>query len=175
VNVATPVDPDDAVTLKYMQQFIATQAAVFARRAAAAAGEGGQNSNEFGIIGGGALPPLVATPNLLNDVKAYADAHPADFANHCVTSGGSWAFMTGLIAYLQGIDPRVGGNGKRGDTSNPSLDVVAYWTQNMPPIVGGKSVYLFDVIAKSCSPEAEPAWINVTLSGVAGAWLTTVP
>ncbi len=173
INVGTPVHRDDAVPLWYLQQFVSTQAQLVARRASNESG--GEESNEFGIIGGGSDPPLVALPDLYGAVQAYADANPVDFANHCVTSGGSWAFMTGLIANLQGIDVRVGGNGKRGDSADPSLDALSYYHGVLPPVSGSKNVYVIDVIAKSCSAEAGPAWQNVTTSKAAGAWLATVP
>ncbi len=174
LNVGEPQHANDAVPLWFLQQFVNTQAALLASRAGTVAGGPGE-SNEFGIIGGGSDPPLVSLPNLYGDVQAYADANPVDFANHCISSGGSWAFMTGLVAYLQGIDARVGGNGKRGDSGDPSTDALSYYHGVLPPVSGSKNVYVIDVIARSCSPDAAPAWQNVTTSRAAGAWLPTVP
>lgn len=172
VNVGTPVHPNDAVPLWKLQQFVEQQAALIGR----SSGEGGGDlSNEFGTIGAGSAPPTVALANLFTAVQDYIAANPADFANHCITSGGSWAFMTGLVAHLQGIDPRVGGNGKRGDTSDPSIDAVAYYHGTGAAVFGSKDVYVVDVIAASCSPGARADWNDVTTSAAAGAWLPTVP
>jgi len=169
----------DAVNLQTLIRYVQNQLAL----AAQAAGGDGELSNENGPIGAGSAPPTVPLPNLFADVQTYAGAHPAEQANTCIPTGGSWAYMTGLVAYLQGIDPRVGGNGKRGDTSDPSIDAIAYYHGVLPPVSGSNDVFVVDVITCTCAQPADPCfatgpgpdWNNVTTSRAAGAWLPSVP
>jgi hypothetical protein len=116
---------------------------------------------------------------MLNDVRDYADAHPADLNNSCLAQGGSWAFMDGLVAYLQGIDERIGFNGRRGNVEDPSEDALAYYYGVLPPVSGSNDVYVIDVIGGHCpgpgDPPPTPTWSNVTRANVAGAWLPMRP
>lgn len=171
--VRDPLYGQDAVNLRTLYRYVNNQFAIL--RSQLDAAEGGDLSNEFGIIGAGSAPPTVALPDLLAEVVAYADANPVDFANSCIDSGGTWDFMDGLVAYLRGIDERVGFNGKRGDVNDPSEDALSYYHGILPPIEGSNDVYVVDVIARSCSPEQAPAWQNVTTSAAAGAWLSVRP
>jgi hypothetical protein len=177
-HVASPKESNDVVNLSYLRAFVSTQIDNF-REELDTDGDGipdaGGGGDNLGGIGAGSAPPTVELPDMKANVEAYNAANPGDFANHCVTSGGSWAYMTGLVAYLQGIDPRVGGNGKRGDTSDPSIDAVSYYHGVLPPIFGSKDVYVVDVIAASCSPAAAADWNDVTTPRAAGAWLPSVP
>jgi len=111
--------------------------------------------------GGDALPPEVDLRYLYAQVKAYTDAHPGDFANHCVSQGGSFAFLDGLVANLQGIDARVGFC-FRPERNNFAADALCYYHGLAPPVDGSHNVYVVDVIASSCSPQAKAAWNDVS-------------
>lgn len=176
-NAADPQQPQDLVTLATLRRQIAT--AMERLRLEFDSNNDGipDGGGDFlGGIGAGSDPPTVELNDALADaVVAYVDAHPAQFANHCIDEGGSWDFMDGLVAFLQGIDERVGFNGKRGDVNDPSTDAIAYYHGVLPPVAGSNNVYVVDVISKSCSPEAGPGWIDVTTPRAAGAWLATRP
>ena len=153
-------------------RLVAGEALAIAQRAAGEAGEGGETSNEFGKIGKGSAPPTVALPDLSGDVDAYAAAHAADLANSCLSAGGDRDYIDGLVAYLQAIDPRVGGNGKRGDMGDPSEDAISYYHGAGSPTAGSNDVYVVDVISNHCpvTGSAGPAWQDVTTSKAYGAW-----
>jgi hypothetical protein len=139
---------------------------------------GAEDSNEFGLIGMGSAPPTVSLPDMTGDVAGYMDDHPDELDHSCDEPGFptfSWDFMTGLVATLQAVDPRVGGNGKRGNTGDPSLDAIAYYHGDMPPVAGSNDVYVVDVISGHCGPSPGPAWNNVTTQKAKGAWMGTVP
>ena len=155
----------DAVNYQTLLRVVRNEIAL--AEEAAAAGAAGDN---LGTIGAGSDPPTVALPNLFGDVKAYADAHPAELAASCQDSGGTWDFMDGLIAFLQGIDPRVGYNWKRGVVGDPSQDAVSYYHGVGTPVQDSANVYVVDVIGGHCGPSPTPAWNDVTTPRAAGGW-----
>ncbi|HEX5579103.1 MAG TPA: hypothetical protein VFY43_05495 [Candidatus Limnocylindria bacterium] len=176
-QLATQGDLVDAVNANEDRlgqvQRVAGEALAIAQRTAGEAGEGGaEESNEFGKIGKGSAPPTVALADLSGDVDAYAAAHATDLANSCLSAGGTRAYIDGLVAYLQAIDPRVGGNGKRGNMGDPSEDAIAYYHGVGSPPVGSNDVYVVDVIGNHCPVvgAAGPAWNDVTTSKAYGAW-----
>lgn len=173
-NVGQPIARDDAVPLWYLRKFVSEQALVAEHRA----GGDGDGEDGNGTTGAGSKPPTVPLADLLDEVRAYAAAHPTELANSCQDAGGTWDYMDGLVAYLQGIDERVGFNGKRGNVDDPSQDAIAYYHGILPPTSGSNDVYVVDVIGCHCPDgvrctEAGPAWANVTTPRAAGAWLPT--
>lgn len=127
----------------------------------------------LGTIGAGSAAPTVALPNLYDIVAAYAAAHPAELAASCLDTGGNWAFMDGVVAALMAADSRVGYNGKRGDTSDPSEDAVSYYHGVLPATLGSPNVYVIDIIGGHCGPNPVPAWSNVTSPSAQGAYMPT--
>lgn len=166
-------------------QRVAGEALSIAQRTAGEAGEGGDGntgSNEFGKIGKGSAEPTVALADLSGDVATYMAAHPTDVDHSCDDPSApgyhppfSWAYMTGLVAYLQAIDPRVGGNGKRGNTSDPSKDAIAYYHGAGSPTAGTNDVYVVDIMGGHCGTSPSPVWIDQTRGDTYGAWLSSVP
>lgn len=130
-------------------------------------------TSPFGIVGAGSALPTVSLADLSAENAAYAAAHPLDLQNSCVPSGGSWAYLDGLVAALTLVDPRIGFNGKRGDTTNPSGDALSYYHGTLPPIEGSNDVYVIDVISGHCGATPGPAWNDVTTPAAAGAWMST--
>lgn len=125
----------------------------------------------LGIIGAGSAYPTVALPNELATVQAYAEANPAQLANSCLDSGGSWDFMDGVVAALKAADSRFGYNGKRGDINDPSEDAVSYYHGVLPATDGSPDVYVIDIIGGHCGPNPTAAFSNVTTSAARGAYL----
>jgi hypothetical protein len=80
------------------------------------------------------------------------------------------AFTDAVATLLEREDPRWGRNGKRGNPNDPSHDAIAW---RMPSGPGG--VAILDIIAAAGSPEARPAWQDVTQAtidaGTVGAWV----
>lgn len=129
----------------------------------------------LGIVGAGSAQPTVALPNLFSTVSAYAAANPAQLTNSCLDSGGSWDFMDGVVAALKAVDSRIGYNGKRGDTSDPSEDAVSYYHGILPAVDGSPDVYVIDIIGGHCGANPVPTWTNVTTRAARGAYLTARP
>lgn len=137
----------------------------------AGSGGGGGGGGGGGEGAGCGVPPTVPFPDDSAVVEAYALAHPAELANSCVAQGGNNDFMNGVIAALQAVDPRYGGNGKRGNTSDPSQDAISYYYGAGAPTFGSHCVYVIDIISGHCGPDPSTAWINVTSPTTEGAWL----
>lgn len=167
LDVFDPEALTDAVNVRFLREYVQAHLSSSLGTLTAALDDATSQPGQ------GSVTPLVDLPNLQGDVAAYAAANPFDFANSCLSMGGSWAFMDGLVPYLQAIDERVGFNGKRGDVSDPSQDALAYYHGPLPPISGSNNVYVVDVIAGHCGPTPTPAWNNVTRSDTAGAWMPT--
>lgn len=127
----------------------------------------------LGIVGAGSAQPTVALPNLYSVVADYAAANPAQLAASCLDTGGNWAFMDGVVAALKAADSRVGYNGKRGNTADPSQDAVSYYHGILPAVDGSPDVYVIDIIGGHCGSNPVPAWSNVTSPAARGAYLTT--
>jgi len=129
---------------------------------------GGGGGGGGGSSGAGcSTPPTVPFPNDFGVVSAYAAANPTQLANSCINND----FMNGVIAALQAVDPRYGGNGKRGNTSDPSQDAISYYYDSGAPVFGSHCVYVIDIIGGHCGPNPQPAWLNQTSPSVEGAWL----
>ncbi len=94
-------------------------------------------------------------------VNRMASANPAALRNSCQEHGGSWLFMDLVVDAMQATDLRWGYNAKRGNTNDPSLDVVSYhWGAG--PSEGSTQVYIIDVIAGHCGSDPSTTWNDVT-------------
>ena len=106
-------------------------------------------------------------------VRAVAAANPGALQNSCQESGGSWQFMDQVVDTLRTYDTRWGYNGKRGNTSDPSKDVIAYH-YGPGPDEGSPDVYIIDIIGGHCGSTPSPIWNDVTgitlQSGTIGKW-----
>jgi len=106
-------------------------------------------------------------------VRAVAAANPGALQNSCQDSGGSWQFMDQVVDTLRTYDTRWGYNGKRGNTHDPSKDVIAYH-YGPGPDEGSPDVYIIDIIGGHCGPNPSPVWNDVTQitlsSGTIGKW-----
>ncbi len=117
-------------------------------------------------------------PNMAHVVAQVAAANPADFRHSCQPEGGTWNFMDKLVDTLQAIDLRWGYNGKRGNSNDPSLDIVDYH-YGAGPSEGSTQVYIMDTIGGHCSSNPSPIWVNQTditiNSGTIGRYITRRP
>ena len=106
-------------------------------------------------------------------VRAVAAANPGALQNSCQDSGGSWQFMDQVVDTLRTYDTRWGYNGKRGNTHDPSKDVIAYH-YGPGPDEGSPDVYIIDIIGGHCGATPSPIWNDVTQitlsSGTIGKW-----
>ena len=106
-------------------------------------------------------------------VRAVAAANPGALQNSCQDSGGSWQFMDQVVDTLRTYDTRWGYNGKRGNTHDPSKDVIAYH-YGPGPDEGSPDVYIIDIIGGHCGANPSPVWNDVTQitlsSGTIGKW-----
>ncbi|BCS33288.1 hypothetical protein TBR22_A25150 [Luteitalea sp. TBR-22] len=112
-------------------------------------------------------------PNMAWVVEEVARQYPSALRNSCQSSGGTWEFMDRVVDRLRQFDTRWGYNGKRGNTSDPSQDVVDYnWGSERDE--GTTNVYIIDIMGGHCGSNPTPAWIDqtdVTLrSGTIGRW-----
>lgn len=102
-----------------------------------------------------------------------ASQYPGALRNSCQDHGGTWEFMDRLVDRLRTFDTRWGYNGKRGNTSDPSHDVVDY-NYGSQRDEGTTEVYIIDVIGGHCGSNPSPAWIDQTdatrQSGTIGRW-----
>ena len=83
------------------------------------------------------------------------------------------------VTALRAKDTRWGYNCKRGDCSDPSIDVVDYFWGN-GEAQGSTNVYLVDIISAVCPGGAQsPAWIDQTQTtldeGTVGRWIYPRP
>jgi len=105
--------------------------------------------------------------------RDVAAAHPTALRNSCQDQGGTWEFLDRLVDQLRMRDSRWGYNGKRGNSSDPSHDVVAY-NHGGQADEGTTEVYIVDVIAGHCGSNPQPAWIDQTAAtrsaGSLGRW-----
>ena len=86
---------------------------------------------------------------------------------------GNWQFMDRLVDRLRQLDTRWGYNGKRGNASDPSHDVLAYhWSGG--PDEGSVDVYIIKVIDLYCRPNPGTAYLDLTAetaaAGTIGRW-----
>jgi hypothetical protein len=106
-------------------------------------------------------------------VQQVAAQYPAALRNSCQDNGGTWEFMDRVMNELRRYDTRWGYNGKRGNSSDPSHDVIAYhWSGG--PDEGSTEVYIIDIIGGHCGSSPTAAWGDVTditySSGTIGRW-----
>jgi hypothetical protein len=154
-------------------------------RTPSAPGGGGGGGGTGGGGGGGGTGTGQRTPNpgagqrlplpgygagVVNDIAAQ---HPNALRNSCQEQGGSWEFMDRLVDRLRTMDTRWGYNGKRGNTSDPSMDIVDY-NYGSQPDEGTTEVYIVDVMVGHCGSNPGPAWIDQTETtrnaGTIGRW-----
>jgi hypothetical protein len=106
-------------------------------------------------------------------VSDVAGQHPAALRNSCQDQGGTWEFMDRVVDRLRTFDSRWGYNGKRGNTSDPSHDIVDY-NYGSQPDEGTTEVYIVDVMVGHCGGNPGPAWIDQTEvtynAGTIGRW-----
>jgi len=118
---------------------------------------------------GGRLP----LPDMSAVVQAVARAHPGALQNSCQSGGGTWQFMDILVDTLRTYDTRWGYNGKRGNTNDPSHDVVDYH-YGPGADQGSTDVYIIDVIGGHCGSNPVASWSDNTgitiSSGTIGRW-----
>ncbi len=138
---------------------------------------GGPNPNAFRTPDppSGQRLPL---PDMRHIVVQVAAANPADLRNSCQPEGGNWTFMDKLVDTLQAIDLRWGYNGKRGNSNDPSNDIVDFH-YGAGPSEGSTQVYIMDTINGHCTSNPSPTWINQTditiSSGTIGRFITRRP
>ena len=117
-------------------------------------------------------------PNMAGVVAQVAAANAADLRHSCQPEGGTWTFMDKLVDTLQAIDLRWGYNGKRGNSNDPSLDIVDYH-YGAGPSEGSTQVYIMDTIGGHCGSNPTPIWVNQTditvNSGTIGRFITRRP
>ena len=117
-------------------------------------------------------------PNMAGVVSQVAAANGADLRHSCQPEGGTWNFMDKLVDTLQAIDLRWGYNGKRGNSNDPSLDIVDYH-YGAGPSEGSTQVYIMDTIGGHCGANPTPIWVNQTditiNSGTIGRFITRRP
>jgi hypothetical protein len=96
--------------------------------------------------------------SVVSDVAAQ---YPAALRNSCQEHGGTWEFMDRVVDRLRTFDSRWGYNGKRGNRSDPSLDVVDYNFGSQAD-EGTTDVYIIDIIGGHCGSNPSAAWIDQT-------------
>ena len=102
-------------------------------------------------------------PNHSAVVRSVADARPDLLHASCQEHGGNWEFMDRAVDALRSVDGRYGYNAKRGNTNDPSVDVVSYFYGADPNnFQGSPQVYIFDVIGGHCGSNPFVVWNDVT-------------
>ena len=111
-------------------------------------------------------------PNRSAVVNAAFAARPDLVRRSCQDHGGTWEFLDYLVDKLREEDNRWGYNGKRGNSGDPSQDIVDYHF-GAGPSEGSTQVYIMDIMLGHCGSPA-PAWIDQTgataNSGTIGRW-----
>jgi hypothetical protein len=118
---------------------------------------------------GCAAPPSSAgtrvssRPNDSATVRAIESAYGAALRHSCQPEGGSWEFMDRVVDALRARNGRYGYNAKRGNTNDPSLDVVSFYRGADPNgFQGSSDVYIFDIIGGHCGSTPTSIWTDVT-------------
>ncbi|MBA2302749.1 MAG: hypothetical protein H0W08_08955 [Acidobacteria bacterium] len=105
-------------------------------------------------------------------VAQVAGQRPDLLARSCQEHGGSWEFLDLVVDTLRLRDTRWGYNGKRGNSNDPSQDIVSY-NYGSQPDEGTINVYIVDTILGHCGSPS-PTWIDQTdltiNSGTIGRW-----
>ena len=116
--------------------------------------------------------------NGLPVVQGVASANPGALRNSCQDHGGSWQFMDLTVDALQATDLRWGYNGKRGNSNDPSHDVVDYH-YGAGPSADSTQVYIIDIIGGHCGASPTVTWLDVTNvtadAGSVGRYITRRP
>ncbi len=111
-------------------------------------------------------------------VAQVAAANANDLRHSCQPEGGTWNFMDKVVDTLQAMDLRWGYNGKRGNSNDPSLDIVDYH-YGAGTSEGSTQVYIMDTIGGHCGSNPTPIWVNQTditiSSGTIGRFITRRP
>ncbi|MSO52163.1 MAG: hypothetical protein CK533_04850 [Acidobacterium sp.] len=136
-------------------------------------------SNGVPLGNGGRTPDPTSgrlpLPNMASVVQAVARANPGALQNSCQDNGGNWQFMDLVVDTLRTYDTRWGYNGKRGNASDPSHDVVAYHYGSGSD-QGTANVYIIDIIGGHCGSAPTAGWIDVTAvtanAGSIGRWIS---
>jgi hypothetical protein len=123
---------------------------------------------------GGRGPDNGPLPSYGEGVGARGSGSQSGCAAELVSGlGGSWQFMDQVVDTLRTYDTRWGYNGKRGNTHDPSKDVIAYH-YGPGPDEGSPDVYIIDIIGGHCGSNPSPIWNDVTQitlsSGTIGKW-----
>ena len=107
----------------------------------------------------------MSIPNYLGVVRDLAAQYPDEWRAAHANGPQTEAFIRRLAWVLHQRDPRVGLNGKRGNPSDISDDVICYdgvsERGDVDPTRGNAPVTVIDVIASAGSPNASPAWFAV--------------
>ena len=103
-------------------------------------------------------------PNDSAIARAVAAQFPTALAHSCQEHYGAagWEYMDRTVDLLRAKDGRYGYNAKRGNTNDPSVDVVSYFYANGDNINGRPEVYIFDIIGGHCGATPSPIWTDVT-------------
>jgi hypothetical protein len=113
-------------------------------------------------------------PNLLAEVERCKRDYPLAWSQAHTGSAQTEDFIRLLAARLHRIDPRFGLNGKRGNPSDISDDVVNYKGEGPghDPTNNNTPITVIDVIGAAGSPNAYPTWqVFDNLPGP-GAWVS---
>lgn len=117
----------------------------------------------------------LSLPDMFHIVQEVAAQYRGALANSCQEHGGSWEFMDRVVDRLRQFDTRWGYNGKRGNTGDPSQDIIDYhWGGG--PDQGSHDVYIIDIIVGHCGSDPAPAWVDQTAAtaqaGTSGVWIS---
>lgn len=111
------------------------------------------------------------SPDYTELVRKFAAEYPKewDLANKEKHGERTDHFVKRFAYEANKVDIRIGLNGKRGNPFDISRDAVAYKNSTVPADLG--SCEVIDIIVGSSH---KPAWQDVTLPNVAGAWVQPV-
>jgi hypothetical protein len=132
--------------------------------------------DSMGNLVRGCIPP----PNMLHIVHQVIAANPGILSvqRSCQEEqwGGDhvrgWEFMDKLIDALRLEDTRFGYNCKRGNCSDPSVDVVVY-NYGSGQDLGTNQIWAWDVITGHCGPGANGGWSHITnIFGSGGGFMS---
>ncbi len=125
-------------------------------------------------------PPGQRLPrvNRVDIVNRVASQNPAALRGSCQDQGGSWLFMDLVVDGLQATDLRFGYNGKRGNSNDPSQDVISYHYGAGPSELSTQ-VWITDILNGHCGSNPTPTWNDVTditiSSGTIGRYIFRRP
>ena len=109
-------------------------------------------------------------PNESGFIASIINSRPDLLARSCQDEGGTWELMDLIVDRLRAEkDTRWGYNGRRGDTSFPARDEVAYHWGSGPDELS-RETYAFDVIVGHCGSSPGPTWIDQSALGT--VWMS---